>query len=182
MFFAKFPLKPKHFLGAVLGFSGATIIVATGPISLSAQHLRGYLLALAAALIWSTYSLLSKRLSASSAISPSCLLSGLLALLCHFVFEDRYLPSPTQAALVVVAGVGPMGLAFYLWDRAMKEGDPRIIGTLANFTPLFSTFLIAMLGYGKLGPTTLLSAVLILSGAALVSFRSRFQATEQPTQ
>ena len=43
------------------------------------------------------------------------------------------------------------GAAFYLWDAALKNGDPRIIGSLAYLTPLGSTLLLvggAALGAG----------------------------------
>ena len=35
-----------------------------------------------------------------------------------------------------------MGAAFYLWDVAMKRGDPRVVGVLAYATPLLSTALL----------------------------------------
>jgi hypothetical protein len=41
-------------------------------------------------------------------------------------------------------GLGPMGTAFYLWDYAMKRGDPRVVGTLAYATPVLSTALLAL--------------------------------------
>ena len=43
-----------------------------------------------------------------------------------------------------------MGAAFFLWDRALKRGDPRVIGNLAYLTPLLSTLLLVALGPGTL--------------------------------
>jgi drug/metabolite transporter (DMT)-like permease len=39
-------------------------------------------------------------------------------------------------------GLGPMGVAFYLWDAALKKGDPRHIGVLSYLTPLGSSLLL----------------------------------------
>ena len=33
-------------------------------------------------------------------------------------------------------GAGPMGGAFFLWDKAMKTGDAREMGLMAFLTPL----------------------------------------------
>ena len=126
------PLRLRHVAAALLGFSGAALLVGGGHAGFRGP-LVGYLLALAAAVIWSTYSLLTKRLSPfpTSAVAAFCLMSGALALACHFLFEPRHLPTPREAPYLLWIGLGPMGAAFYLWDRALKEGDPRVIGTLA---------------------------------------------------
>ena len=73
-----------------------------------------------------------------------CLASGLLSLACHALLEARYWPGAAEWPAIVLMGLGPMGGAFYLWDRAMKAGDPRSIGTLAYATPLASTVLLAL--------------------------------------
>ena len=41
-----------------------------------------------------------------------------------------------------LAGLGPLGGAFYLWDKALKLGDARQIGILSYLTPLGSTALL----------------------------------------
>ena len=49
---------------------------------------------------------------------------------------------PGDAWKLAALGLGPMGAAFYLWDVAMKRGDPRVIGVLAYATPVLSTALL----------------------------------------
>jgi drug/metabolite transporter (DMT)-like permease len=163
-------LRPRHVVGALLGFAGAAMLVVRGGgLGFAGQASAGYLLAIAAAVIWSTYSLLTKRVAPfpTSTIATFCLVSGLLALACHFAFEPRYAPTLADAPYLVLVGLGPMGAAFYLWDVAMKEGDPRAIGTLAYATPLFSTMLIAAFGEGTLTPAALVGAALITGGAVI---------------
>jgi drug/metabolite transporter (DMT)-like permease len=164
-------LRPRHVLGALLGFSGAALIVTGGKAGFTSGALPGYALAVAAAVIWSTYSLLTKRYGGfpTATVSVFCLVSGALALLCHAAFEPRWTPALADAPFLLFIGLGPMGASFYLWDRALKDGDPRVIGTLAYLTPLFSTALIAFLGEGRLTGSSAVAGALIVSGAAIGS-------------
>jgi drug/metabolite transporter (DMT)-like permease len=162
-------LRPRHVAGALLGFGGAALLVTGGRLGFSAAGTAGYLFALAAAVIWSTYSLLTKRIGSfpTSDIATFCAVSGVLALVCHAAFEKAYTPALGDLPFLLVIGLGPMGAAFYLWDGALKGGDPRTIGTLAYLTPLLSTLLITAFGEGRLTATSGLAMALIVGGAVL---------------
>ena len=114
-----------------------------------AAYLPGYLLAAAAALVWASYSLLTKRLPPfpTGAVGGFCLVSGILSLGLYFLGANgsagrharaRSLRLSTGSFLCCL-GLGPMGGAFYAWDAALKRGDPRVIGALSYLTPLLST-------------------------------------------
>jgi drug/metabolite transporter (DMT)-like permease len=166
-------LASRHLLGAGLGLAGAALLVTGGRLGFDAASLPGHLLALLAALTWSCYSLLSRRLGGLSraAISASCLVSGLLSLACHALLEPRHALAAADLPPLLLIGLGPLGAAFYLWDRALQEGDPRVIGTLAYLTPLLSTLLLTLFGGGRLGPVSLLAMALIVGGAVVGSWR-----------
>ena len=166
-------LEARHVLGALLGFAGATLLVTGGRLGFDAGSIAGYLLALLAAIIWSTFSLLSRRLGGfrAASISTFCLASGALALLCHALLEPRYAVRASDVPLLLLIGLGPMGAAFYLLDRALGEGDPRIIGTLAYLTPLLSTLLLTIFGGGRLGVLSMVAMALIVGGAVLGTWR-----------
>lgn len=166
-------LTARHVAGALLGFAGAALLVTGGRLGFDAASLPGYLLAFAAAVIWSTYSLLSRRIGGlpASTISAFCLVSGALALACHALLEPRYAFRAGDLPALLLIGLGPMGAAFYLWDRALREGDPRVIGTLAYLTPLLSTVLLALLGGGRLGRLSAAAMALIVGGAVLGTWR-----------
>jgi len=166
-------LTARHLLGALLGFSGAALLLGGGRAGFGASGMAGYLLALLAALIWSTYSLLSRRMGGFSAatISTFCLASGALSLLCHALLEPRYALVAADLPPLLLIGLGPLGAAFYLWDRALQEGDPRALGTLAYLTPLLSTLLLTLFGGGQLGLVSLAAAGLIVGGAVVGSWR-----------
>ena len=64
-------------------------------------------------------------------------------------------------------GIGPLGASFFLWDKAMKEGDPKQIGALSYLTPLLSTLILAISGLGQLNTISWIAGALILVGATI---------------
>src|SRR5579859_2208017 len=92
----------RHMAGALLGFFGAALLVTGGRLAFATEALPGYAFALGAAIIWSTYSLFTKRIASfpTSAVAAFCLVSGVLALGCHAAFEPRYVPSGRDIPLL----------------------------------------------------------------------------------
>ncbi|RDE24861.1 DMT family transporter [Motiliproteus coralliicola] len=171
-----FHLNRNHILGGLLGFSGAaTVILGGNSASFNSDHSLGYALGIAAAVIWARYSLLTRRSGdfSSATVGLFCLLAGLLALLCHGLFETT--PSMNQQDLITMAllGLGPMGISFYCWDAAMKRGDPRTIGALSYFTPLMSTGLLILFGDDPLSSNVIIALALISGGAVLGTLKAR---------
>jgi len=175
VFLVGLTLRWHHILGALLGFAGAAVAI-LGAADVSIQSSTqgggwswGYLPALGSAFIWASYSLLTQRVPAfpTAAIGGFALVSGLLALLCHVLMEPAVHLSLQDWMLVVVMGLGPMGTAFFLWDRALKTGDARHIGLLSYLTPLASTLLLMVVSGRSLTWAIGLAAVLIIGGAWL---------------
>ncbi|MGA2547890.1 MAG: DMT family transporter [Rectinemataceae bacterium] len=179
VFLKGFRLGPRHVAGAVLGLAGAALIVSGGKLKPDAVFLPGYLLAAAAAFVWASYSLLTKRLPPfpTGAVGGFCLVSGILSLAVYFL--GRVVPvgplapapilSPLDWLFLVLLGLGPMGGAFYAWDAALKRGDPRVIGALSYLTPLLSTLNLVLLGGKRLSPVAGIAMSLIVAGAVVGS-------------
>lgn len=166
--FSKSKLKPKHAIAAVAGFIGAGVAILSGS-EVSAGFKVGYVYAFLAAVIWALYSLLTKRYGSfpTGAVGSFALVSGLLAIAAHFLFEPAASISTSDWILIVILGLGPLGGAFYLWDYALKNGRAQRIGLISFATPLLSTvFLLATTGQSP-SPLLFLSAALII-GAAYV--------------
>ena len=108
----------------------------------------------------------------TAAIGLFGLVSGLLSLLCHVLFEAPAVLQPTDWLLIAVMGLGPLGAAFFLWDRALKRGDPRQIGILSYLTPLLSTGLLLLVSQRPFSPSIVLAAAMII-GAAVLGTRVR---------
>lgn len=166
-------LRPAHVLAALAGFSGAAIAILGGG-SVTGAWSWGYLPALGAAFIWASYSLGTRRVPAfpTAAIGLFGLVSGLLSLACHVLLEPRTALSLRDGALIAVMGLGPLGAAFFLWDKALKAGDARHIGILSYLTPLASTSLL-MLVTGRPLTAGIAAAAALIIGAALVGTRAR---------
>ena len=178
LFLPALRLRALHVAAAVLGFAGAAVAILGrsegGFAGLAGGVLEwhwGYLLALASAFVWSSYSLLTRRVPpfATSAIGGFALVSGVLALLCHAWLEPRVVLTANDWMLIALLGLGPLGGAFFLWDAALKAGDPRRIGLLAFLTPLLSTALLLVLNGQPLRWSIALAALMIVGGALLGS-------------
>jgi len=166
------PLRWYHWAGAALAFSGAALIATGGDFhALSIQP--GHVLALAAAVIWSSYSVLTRRLRAlpTATVSQFCLISGVLALATHALLEPHVVPDAREAVVLAALGIGPMGAAFYCWDAAMKRGEPRVIGALSYLTPLLSTSCLVLLGGKPFTAIAAIAMILIVAGAAVGTLR-----------
>jgi drug/metabolite transporter (DMT)-like permease len=173
-------LRPRHILAALLGLSGAALISSGGRLSLDWANLPGYALALGAAITWAIYSLLTKRLPPfpTQAVGAFCLVSGILSLLAFTLGSDPFRFSQLglfDLGAMALAGLGPMGAAFYLWDYALKHGDPRRIGALSYLTPLLSTLNLALFAGRSLTVTAIIAMGLIITGA-VVGTRSEAEA------
>ncbi|MEP6740581.1 MAG: DMT family transporter [Caldimonas sp.] len=166
-------LRPVHVVAALAGFAGAVLAIVGGK-GVSGGLAWGYLPALGSAFIWASYSLLTRRVAhfPTAAVGLFGLVSGVLALVCHAALEPAVALSARDWMLIAITGFGPLGAAFFLWDAALKRGDPRTIGILSYLTPLASTLLLVATTARPLTMWIALAAALIV-GAAVVGVRVR---------
>jgi drug/metabolite transporter (DMT)-like permease len=173
LFLPGLQLKAAHVLAALAGFGGAAIAILGGGAATGAWSW-GYVLALGAAFMWASYSLGTRRVQVfpTAAIGLFGLVSGLLSLACHALLESPVDLAGRDWLLIAVMGLGPLGAAFFLWDKALKGGDARHIGILSYLTPLASTTLLVLVTGREPSASIALSAALII-GAAVVGTRAR---------
>ncbi len=164
-------LTPWHLGGALAGLVGCVVLIGGGLGSFRAEFAAGYACALAAAVIWATYSVLSRRFGAvpTDAVGAFCGATALLALVAHLAFEQTYWPQGGEWLAVLALGLGPVGAAFFLWDIGMKKGDIKALGALSYATPLLSTVLLVVFGRAEASLRLVVACVLIVGGAALAS-------------
>jgi drug/metabolite transporter (DMT)-like permease len=167
-------LRTGHVIGAVLAFAGAALIMVRGA-SGGGQGL-GYALAGIAALTWAVYSLGSRRLGdqPTGAVAIYCLISAALSAVAHLALETPAWPDSALGwAAVIGLGLGPVGLAFFVWDIGVKRGDIQLLGTASYAAPLLSTLALVAAGKATASPALAVSVVLIAGGAALAARASR---------
>lgn len=172
LFISGTTLKLRHVVAGVVGFVGAGLAILSGTELVSGFAI-GYVFAFLGAIFWSSYSLLSKALAIkTAAIGTFGFVSGLLALAAHLVFEPQAQIALLDWPLLLALGLGPLGMSFYLWNYALKTGNPQRVGLIAFLTPLLSTTLLLLVTNTPLSPLLALAAALIFA-AALVGSRAQ---------
>ena len=158
----------KLILAAIAGFVGAALAILSGAQLTGGLEI-GYLYGLIAALIWSTYSLGTKRIGTfpTAAVGLFGLVAGSLSLIAHLLFEPAAAISGTDWVWLILLGLGPLGASFFLWDYALKNGNAQRVGLIAFFTPLLSTTMLILASGSQLTPLLMISAVLIIGAATI---------------
>jgi drug/metabolite transporter (DMT)-like permease len=166
-------LKLHHIIGVVLGLAGAVVIITGGEgLSLSNGLETGHALAFACSLIWSGYSVLSRRFGkvSTDVVAGFCLITALLSAICHLLFEITVWPADTlQWAAVIGLGLLPVGAAFYSWDYGVKHGDIMVLGAASYASPLLSTLVLVAAGFAPLTWTVVAACLLITAGAVIAA-------------
>ena len=170
-------LKPHHLAGAALGLIGTVVLISgRAELGFAPRDLPGYAAAFVAAFVWAIYSVASRRFAGvpSDAVVGFCLVTALLAALCHLLFETTVWPrDAAEWGAVIALGIGPVGLAFYVWDIGVKRGDIRVLGAASYAAPVLSTLALIAGGYAQPRWTLWLAAALIAFGG-LVAAKDMF--------
>lgn len=163
----------NHVVGALLGLAGTFLIVTKGgALAFDARYAFGYAMAAVCALLWSSYSLLSRRFPSvpTSIVTWFCAATSVLSLICHFLLEKTVLPDgPGQWLAVIGLGLMPVGAAFYAWDIGVKRGNIQVLGAASYAAPLLSTLVLIAAGVAAPSLRILAACVLITGGAALAA-------------
>ncbi|NBB48268.1 EamA family transporter [Rhizobium sp. CRIBSB] len=165
-------LRWHHIVGALCGLAGTVLIVAKNGLAFDPAYGLGYFTAFLCAFTWAAYSLVSRKFDAVSTdvVTGFCLATSLLSLVCHLLLETTVWPDTTSQWLAVVGlGLLPVGLAFYVWDYGVKNGDIQILGASSYAAPLLSTLILIIFGFGDISVRIGLSCLLITGGAVLAA-------------
>ncbi len=176
-------LRKGHVIGAIISFFGAAMIVLNGGGGFQADAMIGYTLAMLCALTWAGYSVLSRRLGniPTDSVAVFCLATAALSTIAHLALETTVWPATTSGWLSIIAlGVGPVGLAFYVWDIGVKHGNIQLLGVASYAAPLLSTFVLIGAGIANATWALLIAALLITTGAALAARASTTMSKDAP--
>ena len=174
-------LAAHHIAGALLGFAGtALLFIGKSGNTFQPSYIPGFAAAFVGAFVWAGYSVMSRKFAAvpTDAVAGFCLVTALLAALCHIAFERTVWPNTLLEWTAIIAlGIGPVGLAFFAWDIGMKRGDIRVLGAMSYATPLLSTFFLIAAGYAQPTATLGLAALLIAGGGVIAAKDTIFKRT-----
>lgn len=166
-------LRWFHTVGGAMGLAGAFLLISDGGrISLDSQYALGYAAAIACALIWSSYSVASRRFAhvPSIIVCGFCAVSCVLALFAHLALEETVWPQTGMQWLALLGlALGPVGAAFYLWDAGVKRGAIQVLGAASYAAPVLSTLLLIAAGFGTWTWPIALATLLVTIGALLAA-------------
>lgn len=165
-------LKARHLMGSLIGL-GATVLLVSGSLGGGTGLALGHGLAALGAVVWASYSVLSRRFATipSESLGLTMIGCAVPALICHLGFETTHWPLITTEWIGVLGlGLGSIGLAFVVWDIGMKQGDVALLGVASYAAPVLSTIILVVAGYAEASWVLALSCVLIVLGAGIASF------------
>lgn len=172
-------LAPHHIVGAIFGFAGTAILfTGSGASQFHGAYVPGFIAAFVAAFIWAGYSVMSRKFAEvpTDAVAGFCLATAALAALFHFALETTAWPETRVQWLAIAAlGIGPVGIAFFVWDIGMKRGDIRVLGAASYATPLLSTGFLIVAGFAKPTATLAIAAVSVAAGGLIAAKDMIFQ-------
>ena len=162
-------LRPMHLVGALMGL-GAVLLLVGGRLGGGGGESAwlGYGLALLGAFVWSSYSVLSRRIAAAptESLGVTILVSAVLAYLLHRMFEASDWPvTAGQWIGLLGLGLGSQGLALIFWDIGMKRGDVSFLGVASYAAPVLSTVTLVLAGYAPASWALGVACLLIVAGA-----------------
>lgn len=170
-------LRARHLAGAATGLLAAAVLawdnmgVDAGNAPGSARWL-GLSLAVACAVCWASYSVLSRLVAAvpSESLALPCLATATLAFVCNAIFEGWVTPQGATSWLALAAlGAGPVGLAFVLWDIGMKHGNVAQLGVLAYASPVIATITLVLLGFAEAKASLAIACGLMVAAAVIAT-------------
>jgi drug/metabolite transporter (DMT)-like permease len=177
-------LRWHHIAGAMMGLAGCFLIVTKGGgLAFEARYAFGYAMAGVCALLWSGYSLLSRRFPEvpTTIVTWFCAATAALSLACHLALEETVLPVGAGQWLAVLGlGLMPVGAAFYAWDIGVKRGNIQVLGAASYAAPLLSTLVLIAFGFAEPSLRLLAACLLITAGAVLAARSMLFRRPVQP--
>jgi drug/metabolite transporter (DMT)-like permease len=76
---------------------------------------------------------------------------------------------------VLLLGIGPVGMAFYVWDIGVKRGDIRLLGVASYAAPILSTAFLVLAGFAEASAGLAVSALLISGGGLVAASRRKIK-------
>ena len=167
--FQKAPVTIFTISGMIFGFFGSLLLFLTHSEGASFGTFNiGHIMAIGASIIWALYSCFSrnKRYPVGFLI-PVFIISGIGTFACHFLFENWVTPGPAEWGVIFLLGFARLGYAF--WDYGMRHGNQVLVTSASYFTPLSSTLILILFGFGTTNPAIACAAALIIAGCLIVN-------------
>lgn len=162
-------LRAEYIIGALIGFAGVVLVVQK-PGGLALDLAPGHFVALTGAAAWAIYSAGTRLIKhhPGDYNTAAFLCNSVLLFCAHQVLEAPW--AFDGGIFLLIALLGTMsGIAYLLWDGAMKHGHAQIVSVASNSMPVLSTLYLIGFGRAPFTPSVIGAALLILCGTLLAS-------------
>jgi drug/metabolite transporter (DMT)-like permease len=133
-------LDVRRIAGTVLAIGGVALIVARSDPGSAARHpLLGNVLTFGSVVVWSTYTILAKRVSKADPISVTAIITliGTIMLGPAALIENDFRPLTREALLAVVyLGAVASAGSYLLYNRSLRDLDATLVGIFINLSPV----------------------------------------------
>ncbi len=169
-------LKLHHIISCLMGFSGIVFIAMhSGFSGFDLANIESYSFGLIAAIMWSVYSVLSKKYHIpANMIGSFCSIAGVFSIILHFTIEQTVPLSSIQITKIIIIGIAPLCLAYYAWNFGVKHGDMRTLTALAFLGSFLSMTWLIVFGFSPLTWEIILASFLIIGGVVVSSLGTLF--------
>jgi drug/metabolite transporter (DMT)-like permease len=166
----KFTLQ--HLVAGGLGLLGVFLLLTGGQgfMGFKLDYLYGYLFALTAAIVWSTYTVVSRWFSdtPTEMVGMYGGIGAIISLILHLQFETWVTPSFSESILVGLLGLSS-GAAALLWTYATQKGNIKLLGVFAYFTPIISMSLLVFFDKEPMSIALVFACLLVVSSVVVGS-------------
>jgi drug/metabolite transporter (DMT)-like permease len=172
-------LTRRRILGIALAVAGVVLIVARSEPDASARDpLVGNALAFASVLVWSTYTILAKRVANADAIAVTAIVSllGTVMLIPAALVENGNVPMRSISIegwmKIAYLGAFASAVSYLLYNRALRDIDASLAGTFINLSPVIGVMGGVVFLGESIGPVAILGGAMVLAGVWTSSVRS----------
>lgn len=162
-------VQPGLVLAALVGLIGAGLVIASGKeVGFDPNALLGYGLALLCGLIWSSFSVgLSLLKLPEEPMTAFTLYAAVLSGGLYVASGPHPVPPPRALLAAIYLGFVPLGLSFFLWNRAVTGGNMAVIGLLSYCTPPLAVLLVCLIQSRPVAPQVLVGMTLVIAAALM---------------
>ncbi len=168
--------------GILMGFFGVVISRGQNPFTHLPANLFPHTLALSGGFLWALYVVLLRKWKIPEQeggtafhFAVCAIIAGLFAAIGN---EWHNIPPWSGEMLfwILFGGVGPVGIAYSLYEISVKNGPVILIASFSYFIPVGSSLLIGLFFEEAMNKGLVFGAVFIALGAWMVSYASRRKA------
>lgn len=157
-------LKPLIIIIAFAGLFGAVLVISAGKnLSFRLEHMDGYILCLLCGLIWSTFTVaLPYARLKKDPMTMFTIYAFAISTLLYIAKGEFRIPETKALLSAVYLGVVPLGLSFFLWNRAAISGNLSILGFLSYLTTPLAVLFVVIFNGAKIDAQAILGMIVII--------------------